>query len=90
MRFQQEMSSMAMQASTAESNAEALVSRLGKRVTEEVWENQRFYHVIGWSEKLLGTDRCVRRGVVGVCRHVQHNMMPNRHQCCTMDGLTNV
>lgn len=66
MRYQTELNNLAMAAANVEADGEALVARVGQRGMVEVWENQRFYHVIGWSSNLLGTDRCAS-AVVHAC-----------------------
>lgn len=57
-RYQLELSSQASQASASEHTAEMLAAAAGVPVEDEVFECQRHYNLLGWSEKLLPTDRC--------------------------------
>ena len=80
MRYQSELSNLAMQASSREADGEELVASVGKRGCVEVWENQRFYHVMGWSTQLLATDRYAREGAPPLppCPRT----LPVAHACC--------
>lgn len=77
MRYQSELSNLAMQASSREADGEELVASVGKRGCVEVWENQRFYHVMGWSTQLLATDRYAHKGAVSTLAARRSCLLPH-------------
>lgn len=56
-RFQLELSSQASAVATSASRFHELADRAGKWVSDELYENERQYNVLGWSPKLQADDR---------------------------------